>query len=263
MLIRTDEHADIATPTGPMRVHLARPAGPGRFAAIALYSEIYQITDPIRRLAAQLAGEGFIVAMPEVYHEHEAAGSVLAYDTPGTERGNALKFAKPAAGHDSDASALFDWLAAHPACTGALGTFGVCLGGHLALRAALDARVGAAVCFYPTDLHSRTLGRDAGGDDTMARIGELRGEAMLVFGRQDPHVPFDGRSAIRARLEEAGRSFTWFEVNAQHAFLRDGAPRFDAMLARLSMGWALAHFSRWLTPPQATAAAPGASPEAG
>ena len=250
MLIRTDEQADIGTPTGQMRVHLARPTEEGRFAAIVLYSEIYQITDPIRRLAAQLAGEGFLVAMPEVYHEHEPPGTVLAYDTPGTERGNALKFVKPATAHDTDARALFDWLEAHPACSGALGTFGVCLGGHLALRASLDPRVRAAVCFYPTDLHTRTLGRDAGGDDTMARIDELRGEAMLVFGRQDPHVPFAGRSTIRERLEQAGGSYTWFEVNAQHAFLRDGAPRFDAALARLSMGWALAHFSRWLTPPR-------------
>ena len=75
-------------------------------------------------LAATLAGEGFLVAMPEVYHEHEAAGTVLAYDAPGTDRGNALKFLKPASGHDSDAQALFDWLEGHPSCTGALGTFG-------------------------------------------------------------------------------------------------------------------------------------------
>ena len=74
-----------------------------------LYSEIYQVTGPIRRLAARLAGEGFEVLVPEVYHEYEQPGKVLAYDAPGTERGNFLKFEKPVTAFDSDARALIDW----------------------------------------------------------------------------------------------------------------------------------------------------------
>jgi len=41
---------------GPMRLHLFRPAAAGRYPGILLYSEIYQITGPIRRMAAFLAG---------------------------------------------------------------------------------------------------------------------------------------------------------------------------------------------------------------
>ena len=54
MIIRSDETADIAVPgaPGPMRLHLFRPAVPGRFPGTVLYFEIYQVTAPIRRLAA-------------------------------------------------------------------------------------------------------------------------------------------------------------------------------------------------------------------
>lgn len=94
MIIRSDETQDVeVTGNGMMRMHLFRPAIEGRFPGILLFSEIYQVTAPIRRLAAMLAGQGYVVAVPEVYHEYEPAGIVLAYDKPGTDRGNALKFA--------------------------------------------------------------------------------------------------------------------------------------------------------------------------
>ena len=43
-----------------------------------LYSEIFQVTAPIHRTAVQLAGHGYVVAVPEIYHEFEAPGVVLA-----------------------------------------------------------------------------------------------------------------------------------------------------------------------------------------
>ncbi|MGK6322694.1 dienelactone hydrolase family protein [Sphingomonas sp. DT-51] len=246
MIVRSDEIEDVPVPgAGTMRVHLFRPAIAGRFPGVLFFSEIYQVTAPIRRLATLLAGNGYVVAVPEVYHEYEPAGTVLAYDQPGTDRGNALKFTKPVPAFDADAAAALTALAAHPACDGRLATFGVCLGGHLAYRAALDPRVGAAACFYATDIHSGSLGAGR-SDDSLARMDELRGEAMFVWGRQDPHVPFAGREAIRARLEAVGASYEWHEVNAPHAFLRDEGPRYDPALFLQSVAWTLALYRRAL-----------------
>lgn len=246
MIIRSDEFEDVPVAgSGPMRVHLFRPAGPGRFPGVLFFSEIYQVTDPIRRLAALLAGQGYVVGVPEVYHEHEPPGTVLRYDAPGTDRGNALKFGKALAGFDADAAAGLAFLRAHPASTGRLATFGVCLGGHLAFRAALHPGVAAAACFYPTDIHSSTLGLGR-ADDTLARMGELEAETLFVFGRRDPHVPFAGREVIRARLEEVGARYEWHEVEAAHAFLRDEGPRFDPALFLQAVGWTLALFGRTL-----------------
>jgi carboxymethylenebutenolidase len=246
MILRSDEIQDVAMHGGgPMRMHLFRPAIEGRFPGVLLFSEIYQVTAPIRRLAAMIAGNGYLVAVPEVYHEYEPAGTVLDYDPAGTDRGNALKVAKPVAAFDADAEAGLTALLAHPACDGRLGTFGVCLGGHLAYRAALDPRVSAAACFYPTDIHSGTLGKGR-SDDSLARMAELKADILFVWGRQDPHVTFAGREAIRSRLEEVGGSYEWHEMNAQHAFLRDEGPRYDPALFLQAMALTLEFYRRAL-----------------
>lgn len=241
MRLEADSFVDLPTPTGAMRLHVLRPQAAARFPAILVYSEIYQVTAPIRRMAALLAGHGFLVGVPEVYHEYEPPGTVLAYDEPGTDRGNALKFQKPVPAHDADCRAALDHLASHPHSTGRLGALGVCLGGHLAFRAALQPDVRATACFYPTDLHTHTLGAGA-ADGSLARAAEIKGDLLMVFGRQDPHVPPEGRTLIRNRLEEAGVDYEWHEVNAAHAFLRDEGPRFDPALARFAYDCALRLF---------------------
>ena len=245
MRLEADDFADLPIGAGVMRLHLLRPAATGRFPAILLYSEIYQVTAPIRRTAAILAGHGFLVGVPEVYHEYEPAGTVLAYDTEGTARGNQLKFEKPVPAYDADCRAALDQLRDHPASTGALGALGVCLGGHLAFRAALQPDVKATACFYATDLHTHSLGA-GGADGSLDRAGEIKGELLMVFGRQDPHVPPEGRVMIRERLDAAGVSYEWHEVNAAHAFMRDEGPRYDPELARFGYDSALRLFRRAL-----------------
>lgn len=63
MIIKDGEYADIATGTGPMRTHIFRPVAPGKYPGVVLYSEIFQITGPIRRTAAMLGG-GDLAAEP-------------------------------------------------------------------------------------------------------------------------------------------------------------------------------------------------------
>lgn len=248
MIVR-ESHLDLATPTGPMRTYVFAPASPNAAprldGGIALYSEIFQLTAPVRRLAIQMASLGHLVMAPEVYHAHEPPGTVLGYDDAGKSRGNALKECLSLTAFDADARAVLDAMRSHPACNGRVGTFGICLGGHLAFRAALQPDVAAAACFYPTDLHSGTLG-PGGGADTLARAAELKGELLLVFGRQDPHVPLDGRRRIHAALEQAGVCFTWHEFNAAHAFLRDEGDRYDPAAARLALALVADLFGRCL-----------------
>ena len=52
MIITDTESADLTTPTGPMRTYLFRPVVEGRYPGLVLYSEIFQVTGPIRRTAA-------------------------------------------------------------------------------------------------------------------------------------------------------------------------------------------------------------------
>ena len=238
MVVIENEFVDAPTPTGAMRTHISRPAAPGKYPGVLLFSEIFQITAPVRRLMTQVAGHGFIVAAPEIYHEYEPAGTVLAYDQAGSDRGNALKTTKPISAYDDDARAVLQHLAGRDDCTGSLGVLGICIGGHLAFRAAMNPEVRGTVCFYATDIHKGSLGAGM-NDNSLARAGEIKGELLMVWGRQDPHIPTEGRMIVLNRLNDVGVKLNWHEVNGAHAFLRDEGVRFDPELARSCTGLAL------------------------
>lgn len=101
MIIQSHQ-AVISTPSGNMQTSIYRPVRAGAYPSIIFYSEIFQETAPITRSAKLLAGHGFVVLVPEVFHELNPAGTVLAYDDKGKDKGNADKFAKPLEQHDSD-----------------------------------------------------------------------------------------------------------------------------------------------------------------
>jgi carboxymethylenebutenolidase len=230
-----------------MRVHLFVPQGGAQHPGVIFYSEIFQVTAPIRRMAAWLGGHGYLVAVPEVYHEFEPPGTVLAYDQAGSDRGNALKYTKELASYDEDAGIVAEYLAAHASCTGKVSSLGVCLGGHLAVRAGFHPRVRAVAAFYPTDIHTGSLGAGR-KDDTLARLGGIATPLVFVWGRQDPHVPPEGRQEIARRLDKVDADYEWHEFNAAHAFLRDEGPRYNPALARVCMDLVLRFFSEKLGP---------------
>ncbi|MSQ69745.1 MAG: dienelactone hydrolase family protein [Betaproteobacteria bacterium] len=257
MIIKDDEWVDIPTPTGLMRTYIFRPAAQGRYPGLILFQEIFQVTGPIRRTAALMASHGFVVAIPEIFHELEPAGTVIGYDEAGAARGNSHKITKELSSYDSDARIVLDYLKDSPYCSGKLGVMGICVGGHLAFRAAMNPQVLAGTCFYATDIHKRGLGKGM-RDDSLERVGELEGEMLMIWGRQDPHVPREGRLIVYNALADAGVNFQWHEFNAAHAFLRDEGPRYDPAVAQICYGMALELFKRRLGEGDLRAAPPAA-----
>ncbi|KAL8984028.1 MAG: hypothetical protein Q9205_001906, partial [Flavoplaca limonia] len=216
MLIE-ESHKDVPTKAdgeGEMRVFLFHPKIPNyphaRFPGVVLFSEIYQVTGPVARLARQIAGHGYIVAAPSSYHEFTGP-EPLAYDGPGTDEGNEYKIRKKVTAYDEDATLSVSLLLDLPTCNGRVGATGMCLGGHLAFRAAFDKRVAATVCYFATDIHSHTLG-EGKKDDSLDRAGEIQGEVIMIHGKSDTHVPPAGRDLIRKTLHEKGVSFSFYEI---------------------------------------------------
>ena len=156
MLIQS-EHVDLNTPTGIMRTYVHKPLTNKKTPAILFYSEIFQQTGPIERAAKIIAGHGFTVLVPEVFHELNAIGTVLAYDDAGRDKGNADKSAKDVEGYDTDNQAMIAWIKKQPWFSGHIGAMGFCIGGHLAFRAALQPEIEATACFYATDLHTHVI----------------------------------------------------------------------------------------------------------
>jgi len=205
-----------------------------KFPGVVCFSEIYQVTAPVKRFAASIASQGYIVACPAVYHEFPGGSEAYAYDEADTDRGNANKEAKLLKNYDDDIKCTIDYLTSLPNCNGRIGSTGMCLGGHIAFRAAFDPRVLATQAYFPTDIHSETLG-SPGASDSLQRAQEIQGELVLIFGLDDNHVPFEGRTLIRARLNDLGTRTSFLELPAAHAFIRDESSkgRYDSALSRL------------------------------
>ena len=236
---------DLPTPTGTMRTYVHRPAGAGRHPAILFYSEIFQQTGPIERAAKIMAGHGYAVLVPEVFHELNPIGTVLAYDDAGRDKGNADKAAKDVQGYDSDNAAMIAYAKQQSWCSDAIGAMGFCIGGHLAFRAALQPEVQATACFYATDLHTSSIPNKP-GQHSMERLADIKGELLMIWGKQDTHIPTAGRLEVYQKLTAQGLSFTWHECNGQHAFMRDEGERYDPQLAQMGYQLALQLFGRTL-----------------
>ena len=229
MLIQS-EVVDLNTPTGVMRTYVHRPAHTKKVPAILFYSEIFHQTGPIERAAKMMAGQGYAVLVSEVFHELNPIGTVLGYDDAGRDKGNADKAAKDVQAYDSDNRAMIEFLKQQDWYAGSLGAMGFCIGGHLAFRAALQPEVQATACFYATDLHTQIIPNQP-NQHSMDRLSDIKGELLMIWGKQDNHIPTAGRMQVYQKLTDANLSFSWHEFNGQHAFMRDEGERYDPQLA--------------------------------
>ena len=219
-----------------MRLHVARPRLEGSWPGILFYSDIYQLGDPIKRLADRLAGYGYVVAAPEIFHRLEPIGSVIEPDDIGRLRGNNNASRTLVSDYDSDSAAVLSLLAADPGVDqGCLGAIGFCIGGHLAFRAALRPEVKCTACVYPTGLQDGKVGQ--GIADSLQRASYIRGALLTIFGSLDPHVPSEARETILATLAalpDLRHRTLLYEAN--HTFMRDDGERWDPECA--DQAWA-------------------------
>src|SRR5262244_2878791 len=206
-MIVTTEYVDIPAGESSMRSFIAAPKLSGLYPGILFYSDIFQLTGPMLRSCARLAGYGFVVAAPEIYHRIERPGTAILFDDAGRTRGLNDAAKTSVAEFDVDCRAVLDYLARHhKVASGKLGAAGFCIGGHLAFRAALQPDVRATVCFYGTGIHDGKLGKDADAH-SLESAHKIKGELQMIFGELDPHVPREGREKIEASLRQAGTRF--------------------------------------------------------
>jgi len=238
---------DIRVDDSVMRMYVAAPKPAGKYPGILLYSEIFQLTGPIRRSVERLAGHGFVVAAPEIYHRVERPGVVIPYDDIGRMWGLEAAYKSTVAQFDADAKGTLDYLSHHPqVAPGKLGTMGFCIGGHLACRGALDPRVSASVCCYPTGIHDGKLARDKDAG-TLARLKEIKAEMLIVFGENDPHVAPEGRKIVIGAFAASGVKHTIRMSPGEHAFMRDEGNRYDPAAADAVWAEAIGLFQRVLS----------------
>mgnify|MGYP002381953363 CR=1 FL=1 len=243
MQIKT-EYVDITVAEKTMRTFVATPNAEGKYPGLVMFSDIFQLSDPMIRTCARLAGYGFVVAAHEIFHRLEPSGTVLQQTDAGRARGMQDQQATPLTHFDEDCRAVLAFLNNHPlVAPGRLGAGGFCIGGHLAFRAALQPEVKATVCFYPTWLHNGQLGM-GGNADSLQHAAEIQGELLIQFGALDPLIPAEGRELIDTALQAANLPYETRIYPADHGFVRDDRAAYDAECADQAVGEAVRFWRR-------------------
>ncbi len=176
---------------GDLRGYYAVPAGDGPFPAVLLYQEAFGVNDYVQSEVRRLAEHGYAALAPDLFR-----GETFGYD-----EWNKLEPKLRALTDDgllADVRAAVAFLDAQPNLRHeAYGAVGFCMGGRLAVLTALalGERIAAAASFYgggiaPDQPRFFQPLRD--------RLGEAKGELLLVYGADDEGIA----PAEHARIAE-------------------------------------------------------------
>jgi carboxymethylenebutenolidase len=185
--------------------YLAAPpaaAGPG----LILIQEWWGLVDHILDVADRFAAEGFVVLAPDLYHGKKAKSPDEA-----AKLLMALNIAEAAA----EIRQASEFLQNFPSVTRKkVGAVGFCMGGQLALYAALEypKDISAAVDFYGA--HSKVG----------IRPEELRVPILLHFGKRDKSIPEAVARALIAQLQARQPAVEGYFYEAGHGFFNDTRP---------------------------------------
>ena len=217
---------------------LARPAKGGRHPVVFVNSEVFGVHEWIKDICRRLAKAGYVALAPDLF--------VRAGDPSKlTDFGAVLKIvqATPEAQVTSDTKASLKYLAAQPfADMKRLGVTGFCWGGGATwLCCERFPEFKAGVAWYgplKAGNYPRTPPIDL--------VKDLHAPVLGLYGGQDKGIPQADVDAMNAALKAAGKSGSEIIVypDAQHGFLADYRPSYNAKDA--ADGWAkmLAHFKK-------------------
>jgi len=182
---------------------IAEPDDTARHQGMVLIQEWWGIEPHIRDLAQKLAADGFVVAVPDLYH-----GKIA------TEPNEAEKMIMMIAGNVDKAAreiiAALDTVKAMPNVEPKkLGLMGFCVGGFMAyVVASRYPDLGAVVPFY-----------GAGYDPTPEEVARVNAPVLAIYGGKDDSVPMQQIQKLERMYRAAGKDLTVKVYDAGHAFI--------------------------------------------
>ncbi len=182
---------------------VAQPDDDARHPGVVLIQEWWGIEPHIRDLAQKLAAEGFVVAVPDLYHDKIATEPNDAQRMTMMIRGNVDRAAKEIIG-------ALDTLKAMPNVEPKkLGLMGFCIGGFMAyVVASRYPDLGAVVAFY-----------GAGYDPTPEEVAKINAPVLAIYGSKDQSIPPDQIKKIQQVFKAEGKNITVKIYDASHAFI--------------------------------------------
>lgn len=215
----------ISTADGTCPVRLFLPDGSGPWPGVVMYPDAGGVRDTFDQMAAELAGFGYAVLLPDVYYRSgEWAPFDMATVFADQQERNRLFAMIGSVTPDrmaTDAAAFFDYLAARPEVSGdRFGVCGYCMGGRTSLIVAgrLPDRVAAAASFHG--------GLVTDSDDSPHLLADRMSATVYVGGAQDDaSFTTDHAEQLDKALTAAGVRHTIEWYSAAHGFaVPDNAP---------------------------------------
>ena len=217
-----------------MRIYVGIPERPGPHPGVVVAQHAGGVDAQMQDVAHQLHREGYVVAVPELFHRQAA-------DVPAGKRTSLLKDNEIIA----DMNATIAHLKDKRLAVGPIGVTGFCMGGRVTyLMAAANPEIAAAAVFYGGNVF-KPLGD---GPSPFERTANIKCPMIGFFGAEDGNPsPAD----VKKIDEELTRLGKWHEFhmynNAGHAFQNFMNPeRYRERAARASWTELLAFFTEYL-----------------
>ncbi len=183
--------------------YLVQPDDDAKHPGIVLIQEWWGIEPHVQDLGHKLAAEGFVVAIPDLYHGKIATEPNDAMRSMMMIRGNVDKAANKIIG------ALETVREMPNVDPKKLGLIGFCVGGFMAYTVASRyPDLGAVVAFY-----------GAGYDPTPEEVAKVNAPVLAFYGSKDDSVSPEQIQKIEQLYKEQGKDITVKIYEAGHAFV--------------------------------------------
>ena len=222
----------LPTAERPIRAYVARPAKPGRYAAVIVVNEIFGLHEYIRDVCRRLAKLGYVAIAPGFFDRSGDPAPLTDFAQIG-KIGAATTDAQVTA----DIATTLKFLGTRPYVdAGKIAITGFCWGGRWVWNAAEQhPEIKAGAAWYGQLAPPPTAPPDPSRDWPIDHVAALHGAVLGLYGGKDPlsaAVP-----AMREALAKAGKTTSQIVVydDAGHGFHADYRPSYNA--ADAEDGW--------------------------
>ncbi len=182
---------------------VAQPDDDAQHPGVVLIQEWWGIEPHIRDLAQTLATDGFVVAVPDLYH-----GKVVT-EPDEAEKMVMMMQQNVAKAVNEIIGALHTLKAMPNVKPKKLGLIGFCVGGFLAFTVASRyPDLGVVVAFY-----------GAGYNPTPEEVAKVNAPVLAIYGGKDESVPPSQIQKIEQMYKQAGKDIAVKVYDAGHAFI--------------------------------------------
>ena len=218
-----------------MPIYLNVPEGDGPFPAIVVIQAAGGVDEFIQTIVDRLAGEGYAVVAPSLYHR---TTDEIERKTGKTRR-QLLDDPEIVA----DVNATVEFLRQHPSVdNNRIGITGFCMGGRVVwLAAATNPHFKAAVPFYGGFIMDRWGGAT---QSPFELSGKINCPVMFHFGEIDPNPSQGDMTNFDEQLTRLGKPHQFYSYpDADHRFLDHTFTAYQKEAAELSWSRTLEFFA--------------------